>query len=190
MPVAPEEQIPVPLRKLPEKVRQDLRQLPVLRRPDRVPLPAGEALAELLQHQGELSAAPLLRLPGPAGVAGQISGDGPQKGSQLLGPLGRHGVPGPQPGVVDALLRVPPVPQQVHGDGPAQRAVLPAAGLNGQMAAGPVQVHDLMIVHRRSLLSRVALTLYVGKKSRLVAPSGGFFPEMIKRRAKRPGALP
>ena len=108
----------------------------------------GDAVSQLLQGQGQLAAAPLFRLPGLIAVEGQTPGDLPQTGRQPFRPVDGHGVPGPQPGVIDALLGVQPVGEQAEGDGVAVVPVfLPGLG-DGVAAALPEQVHDAVVLHR------------------------------------------
>ena len=69
-----------------------------------VPL-AGDALAELREQLVEGTGAlggMVVIIP----VQGQVPGNAAQEGGQPPGSLGWDGVPGPEPGVVDAFLRV------------------------------------------------------------------------------------
>ena len=79
----------------------------------------GDAVLQLLQGQVGLLSASFLGVVEPVLVQGQVPGDFSQKGFQQTGFLRGHGVPGLEPGVVDALLAVLPVLEDVPGDGAA-----------------------------------------------------------------------
>lgn len=114
--VPPEEQPPVPLRQGGGKAVHQGTQLLGLELAFHV-LPGG-ALGQLLQEQRGLAPAALAGVFGPPPVDGQVPGQPGQKKAQPPGALGRDAVPGSQPGVADALLGVPGVPQDVVGQLP------------------------------------------------------------------------
>ena len=55
---------------------------------------------------------------------------------QHIGLLGRHGVPSPQPGVADALLRIGGIGQHAPGDGPAITLIDERSLDNDEFTAG------------------------------------------------------
>ena len=69
-------------------------------------LAARQAVGKLREQDLRLPAAALLRAGCLPARKGQIARDAPDKCAQTAGPRGRDGVPGVQPGVVDALLTV------------------------------------------------------------------------------------
>ncbi len=86
----------------------------------------------------------------PAAVEGQVPRELSQEGGQKLRPVGRHGPPGLQIGVVDALLGVLRAAQDVPGDGDAVGAVLLGCGGDGPLVPVPVQPDDFRVLHPRS----------------------------------------
>ena len=82
------------------------------------------------------------------GVAHQAAQIGPER----VGPLGRDGVPGVQPGVADALLRVLRAAQDIGRHGAAVGAVFPLRLPEGGLLPGPVERDDLPVLQRGHLL--------------------------------------
>src|SRR5699024_10644614 len=110
----------------------------------------------------QLAAAPLLGRPAPYPVKGQIPGDLGEEHSQDAGPLGRHGVPGPQPGVVDAFLGVLVVFENAACDGVTVRPVLGVGLDNGLVGPLPVERYNLLVVHVDPPLSPLPPALAAG----------------------------
>ena len=85
---------------------------------------------------------------------------------QVLRPMGGHRVPGAQPGVVDALLRVLCILQDVLCNGAAVAAVFADGLRHGIFASLPVEIDDDGVVQIHRLLSFVrSLTLLESKKA-------------------------
>lgn len=87
------------------------------------------------------------------GLSNLLPGDMAQIGGQHPGPVGRHGAPCPQIGVVDGLPAVFPVRQDVEGDGRQIPAILPVRLADGLLIPLPVQGHDVAVLHGDILLS-------------------------------------
>ena len=82
-----------------------------------------------------------------AAVKGEIAGNPPQKGGEDIGPLGRHNIPGPKPGIADAFLGVLPACKDIAGNGGTVGAVLFVRCTDGRLVPVPVQSDDLVIFH-------------------------------------------
>ena len=106
-----------------------------------------ELLGQLLQEQRGLAPAALAGVFGPPPVDGQVPGQPGQEKAQPPGALGRDAVPGSQPGVADALLGVPGVPQDVVGHREAVAAVGCRRLPDGGLVPVPVGFNDLLVSH-------------------------------------------
>ena len=120
-----------------------------------VPLRAaggGQHLLQLVQGQVEAAVALLGQAPPPA-AQGTVAGDFAEVGQQRVRPPGRDAVPGGEPGVVHALLRLLRVGQDVLRH-PAHRRAVFAPGLrDGLLRAGPIELQDLFVVQVFHVLS-------------------------------------
>ena len=105
--------------------------------------------------------------------------------------MGRHGVPRPEPGVVDALLRVLPALQELPGHAQAVIPILLRRLRDGPLIPRPVQRHDLRILHPLSLLSiapparsfRRFTPIHPFRPRTLHAPQS--FPPILPQKRKR-----
>ena len=148
MEVPADKELPVRFLLTAEKLGDDGRRLSGLQGLIRA-VPVGEAVLQLMQRNLHLVSPPLGR-PGPTPpVQGEVAGKLSKKGGQNVGPLGRHGVPGVEPGVVDALLRVLLLLQNPPGYGVTVGPILLLAGRNGLLRPGPIEVDDLAVLHRK-----------------------------------------
>jgi hypothetical protein len=107
---------------------------------------ASHAVRQLLQYRLKAAVPALGGVVVPA-VQSRVPGDAAQEGRQAAGSLGRHGVPGPQPGVAEAFFRIPAVPQYPADDLPTVGAVFLRRPLDGLLGPFPVQGNDALILH-------------------------------------------
>src|SRR5699024_1467312 len=75
-----------------------------------------------------------------------------QESPQAPGPLGRNGVPGPEPGVRQALLLVPGVVEKTAGHGGAVGFIPRTGGGQPLLVPGKETGDDLLVVHWASSL--------------------------------------
>lgn len=113
------------------------------------------ALRQFLQYRLNPAAAPLFGGHGVPTIQGKIPRDPGQKVFQPHWPLGRDGVPGVEPGVIDAFLRIFAVMQNVFGNRETVSAILLFGLSNGFSILFPVQLDDLAVFHSRTSFLQV-----------------------------------
>ena len=84
---------------------------------------------------------------------GNIARDPAEKRLQAVRALRRHGVPGREPRIVHALLRVLGIPQEII----RHRVAIPPIGIlrfrDGALGALPIESDDARVVHASHLLT-------------------------------------
>ena len=118
-------------------------------------LSAGDALAQVLEHEVELPSPALLRLAALQHRERDAARELAEKRGEHGWPVRRDGVPRVEPGVVDRLLRILLAEEDAEGDGVAIDPVGLRRRRNGARVALPIELHDLGILHRRPLLSPI-----------------------------------
>ena len=90
---------------------------------------------------------PLFPSPVTEPVNGQLPGDFSEEGREKPWYVGRHGIPGFEIGVIDALLAVLGIGQNVVCDFKKIGSVFPAGCLNGRFVPQPVQFDDFAVFY-------------------------------------------
>ena len=106
-----------------------------------------QAIRQLLQYQIPLASAALLPVLFPPASDGRVSGQASEKSRQDSRPLIRHGIPGCEPGVVDAFLRVLIALADVIGNSMAVSSVFLLRFGYGPVGALPIQIHNGTVFH-------------------------------------------
>ena len=145
VPVSAQEEPPIRRRQGLEPARNHFPQFLCLQDPVHRIL-GGDAVLQFGQQQLHAVVA-LFRVVPAVAVDGQIPHHPPQPGPQKRRPLGGHGIPGLEIGIIDALLRILGKAQQIPGDGQTERAILGLGLAHRVLAARPVQSHDVPILH-------------------------------------------